>query len=68
MAANPEIIEAPLTEEGLAERYRGLCANPLLANLPGKIELDLWGRIPFFARGGEIVRSNYAVDLAEMFD
>lgn len=45
MAANPEIIEAPLTEEGLAERYRGLCANPLLANLPGKIELDLWGRI-----------------------
>lgn len=45
MAANPEIIEAPLTEEGLAERYRGLCANPLMANLPGKIELDLWGRI-----------------------
>ncbi len=45
MAANPEIIESPLTQEGLAERYRGLCANPLLANLPGKIELDLWGRI-----------------------
>ncbi len=45
MAANPEIIEAPLTEEDLAARYRGLCANPLLANLPGKIELDLWGRI-----------------------
>lgn len=45
MAANPEIIEAPLTEEGLASRYRALCADPSLANLPGKIELDLWGRI-----------------------
>ena len=45
MAANPEIIDAPLTEEGLALRYRALCADPSLANLPGKIELDLWGRI-----------------------
>ena len=45
MAANPEIIESPLTEEGLAARYRELCASPLLSNLPGKIELDLWGRI-----------------------
>ena len=45
MAANPELIEAPLTQEDLAERYRKLCADPLLANLPGKIELDLWGRI-----------------------
>ena len=45
MAANPEIIQAPLTGEGLATRYRELCANPLLANLPGKFELDLWGRI-----------------------
>lgn len=45
MAANPELIEAPLTQEGLAERYRKLCADPLFANLPGKIELDLWGKI-----------------------
>ena len=45
MAANAEIIQAPLNDEALAARYRELCANPLLANLPGKIELDLWGRI-----------------------
>lgn len=45
MAANPEIIESPLTREGLATRYRALCEDPCLANVPGKIELDLWGRI-----------------------
>ena len=45
MAANPEIIESPLTQEGLATRYRALCEDPCLANVPGKIELDLWGRI-----------------------
>ena len=45
MAASPEIIEAPLTREALGMRYRELCADPLLANVPGKIELDLWGRI-----------------------
>lgn len=45
MAASPEIIETPLTREGLVERYQQLCADPLLANVPGKIELDNWGRI-----------------------
>jgi len=45
MAANPEIIESPLTREELATRYRALCEDPCLANVPGKIELDLWGRI-----------------------
>jgi len=45
MAANPEIIEAPLTQAGLIARYRELCADPRLANVPGKIELDSWGRI-----------------------
>ena len=45
MAANPEIIESPLTREGLAMRYRALCEDPCFANIPGKIELDLWGRI-----------------------
>lgn len=44
MAANPEVIEDPLTHEGLAARYRELCADPFFANLPGKIELDIWGR------------------------
>lgn len=45
MGAIPEVIEEPLTYEALAEKYRELCADPRFANLPGKIELDLWGRI-----------------------
>lgn len=45
MAANPEIIEAPLTQEQLGVRYRALCEDPCLANVPGKIELDVWGRM-----------------------
>lgn len=40
-----ELIEAPLSGEELAVRYRGLCEDLRFANLPGKIELDLWGRI-----------------------
>lgn len=40
-----ELIEAPLSREELAVRYRGLCEDPLFANVPGKIELDLWGRM-----------------------
>jgi Uma2 family endonuclease len=40
-----ELIEAPLSPEELAERFRALCDDPRFANLPGKIELDLWGRI-----------------------
>ena len=40
-----ELIEAPLTAQDLAMRYRDLCENPLYSNLPGKIELDLWGRM-----------------------
>lgn len=40
-----EVIEAPLSSEELAVRYRGLCDDLRFANLPGKIELDVWGRI-----------------------
>jgi Uma2 family endonuclease len=40
-----ELIEAPLSREELAVRYRDLCEDPLLANVPGKIELDSWGRM-----------------------
>lgn len=45
MGAIPEVIDKPLTREALGERYRDLCADPRFANLPGKIELDTWGRI-----------------------
>jgi Uma2 family endonuclease len=40
-----ELIETPLTREELAERYRALCEDPCYANVPGKFELDIWGRI-----------------------
>jgi Uma2 family endonuclease len=40
-----EVISEPLSSEALGARYRELCADPRFANLPGKIELDVWGRI-----------------------
>ena len=40
-----EIIDAPLSNEELAIRYRQLCDDPCLASVPGKIELDVWGRV-----------------------
>jgi len=40
-----ELIETPLSADELAVRYRALCADPCYANVPGKIELDLWGRM-----------------------
>ena len=40
-----ELIEAPLSVEELAVRYRSLCEDPCFANVPGKIEIDLWGRM-----------------------
>lgn len=40
-----ELIEAPLSSEDLAARYRSLCDDPCYANVPGKIELDVWGRM-----------------------
>ena len=40
-----EIIEAPLSSEDLGARYRALCDDPCYARVPGKIELDAWGRM-----------------------
>lgn len=40
-----EIVEAPLSAEELAMRYRDLCEDPRFVNVPGKIELDVWGRM-----------------------
>lgn len=45
MSPAPEVIEGPLTTEELAARYRALCEDPLYANIPGKIEIDVWGRM-----------------------
>ena len=45
MNAIPEVAERELTYEELAERYRSLCADQRFENLPGKVELDTWGRM-----------------------
>ena len=45
MVKEHELIEAPLSGEELAVRYRALCDDPCYANVPGKIELDVWGRM-----------------------
>lgn len=45
MSKDQELIEAPLSAEELAERYRELCYDRRFANVPGKIELDIWGRV-----------------------
>lgn len=45
MSEVQELIERPLSREELAARYRALCGDPLYANVPGKIEIDLWGRL-----------------------
>ena len=59
-----ELVEAPLSSEELAVRYRALCEDPCYANVPGKIELDVWGRMvmtpPSFYHGvvqARLVRS-----------
>ena len=43
--AMQELIEVPLSSDDLAARYRALCNDPCYANVPGKIELDAWGRM-----------------------
>ena len=40
-----ELIEAPLSKEELAVRYEKLCDDPWMANVYGKIELDVWGHV-----------------------
>src|SRR3979490_1331786 len=45
MDKEQEVIEAPLSAGELALRYRDLCDDPCFANVPGKIELDVWGRV-----------------------
>lgn len=45
MSGTIEIVEAPLSPVALAARYRSLCDDPRFGSLPGKIELDVWGRI-----------------------
>lgn len=40
-----ELLEAPLSTEELAGRYRDMCHDRRFANVPGKVELDAWGRV-----------------------
>jgi Uma2 family endonuclease len=45
MNAIPEVAERELTYAELAERYRAICEDLRFDNLPGKVELDTWGRM-----------------------
>ena len=45
MDAIPEVTERELTYEELAARYRAICDDLRFENLPGKVELDTWGRM-----------------------
>jgi len=45
MTEAPELIEAPLTQAQLAVRYEKLCDDPCMTSVPGKIEIDAWGRL-----------------------
>jgi len=45
MSKDLDLIEAPLTPEELAARYREMCDDARFSNLPGKVELDLWGQV-----------------------
>src|SRR5690348_18494053 len=40
-----ELIEKPLSADELATRYRAMCDDPCFAKVPGKVELDVWGRV-----------------------
>jgi Uma2 family endonuclease len=45
MSNDQELIEAPLPAAELLVRYQDLCDNRCFANVPGKIEIDVWGRL-----------------------
>src|SRR5436190_18780147 len=40
-----EAIDRPLSAEELVTRYRTLSEDSCFANVPGKVELDAWGRM-----------------------
>jgi Uma2 family endonuclease len=41
----PEVAERELTYDELGARYRAICDDLRFENLPGKVELDTWGRM-----------------------
>lgn len=45
MPVAPEVLDHPLNDEALGEMYRRICDDPLYANMPGKVEIDIWGRM-----------------------
>lgn len=67
---NPEreLIEKPLSSEELAVRYRAMCEDPCLNNVPGKLEMDVWGRMvmspPSYYHG--LVQGRLGVRLANL--
>lgn len=68
-----ELIETPLSREELAMRYRDLCSDPTYNRVPGKIEIDVWGRLvmtpPSFYHGrlqGRVIQALSALTGGEV--
>jgi len=63
-----EAIDRPLSAEELVVRYRTLSEDACFANVPGKVELDAWGRIvmtpPSFYHG--VIQGRLARKLAAL--
>ena len=73
MTEAQELIEAPLSRQELAVRYRDLCTDPTYNRVPGKIEIDLWGRLvmtpPSFYHGlvqGRVIQALSAIQGGEV--
>jgi Uma2 family endonuclease len=45
MTTESEVVEQPLSRDELGARYRELCDDRRFENVPGKIEIDSWGRL-----------------------
>jgi Uma2 family endonuclease len=63
-----EVIGRPLSADELVTRYRTLSEDACFANVPGKVELDAWGRIlmtpPSFYHG--VIQGRLARKLAAL--
>jgi Uma2 family endonuclease len=68
MTEAPELIEAPLSKKELLVRYRDLCTDRFYNSVPGKVEIDLWGRLvmtpPSFYHGrlqGRVIQALHSI-------
>jgi Uma2 family endonuclease len=61
-----DVIDKPLTQRQLSERYVALLEDPRYAGLPGKFELTAWGQI-IMTPPAEVLHYRVAARLARAF-